>query len=112
MKFYPKSLVTQLEDAKADPPELQEHIDHWETWLASAHGCDFDHDTMQAILHVNEAARLVANLLTPEEISEIINSQTVEDGWFNPFHAQAVLLTIGMGDKRWSRSIDTEREHR
>ncbi len=42
--------------------DLQEHINKWESWLASAHGCDFDHDTMQAILHVNEAARRVANL--------------------------------------------------
>ncbi len=42
--------------------ELQAYIDTWETKLASAHGWDIDHDTMQAILHVNEAARKVANL--------------------------------------------------
>ena len=41
--------------------DLQGHIDRWESWLASAHGCDIDHDTMQAILHVNEAARRWAN---------------------------------------------------
>ena len=44
---------------------LSDAIDRWESWLASAHGVDFDHDTMYAIVTVNEAARLVAN---PEAI--------------------------------------------
>ena len=36
-------------------------LDLWETKLASAHGWDIDHDTMLAIITVNEAARRVAN---------------------------------------------------
>ena len=57
--------------------DLQEHIDKWESWLASAHGCDFDHDTMQAILHVNEAARRVANpdlIAARDRITPIIHN--------------------------------------
>ena len=41
--------------------DLQNAIDKWESKLASAHGWDIDHDTMFAILKVNEAARLVAD---------------------------------------------------
>ena len=49
-----------------------------------------------------EAARLVRDLPTPEEISEWVNSQPgLRADWFNPFHAQAVLLAVGLGDKEW-----------
>ena len=41
--------------------DLADALDRWESWLASAHGVDFDHDTMYAIVTVNEAARLVAD---------------------------------------------------
>ena len=60
-----------------------------------------------------EAARLVAGLLSPEQISEWVNSQPgVRADWFNPFHAQAVLLAVGMGDKDWVGMGDNTRPER
>ena len=41
--------------------DLQTDLNHWTDKLASAHGWDIDHDTMLAIIHVNEAARKYAN---------------------------------------------------
>ena len=40
--------------------DLQTDLNHWTDKLASAHGWDIDHDTMLAIIHVNEAARKYA----------------------------------------------------
>ena len=78
------------------PTELQDAINQWVNHLS------LNRDHLDLIV---EAARRVADLPTPEEISEKVNAQSgVRDGWFNPFHAQAVLLTIGMGDKEWSVS--------
>ena len=41
--------------------ELEDALDKWETWLSSAHGVNFDYDTMLAIITINEAARRYAN---------------------------------------------------
>ena len=58
--------------------------------------------SQSALTTVVDAARLVADLPTPEDISEWVNSQPgVRADWFNPFHAQAALLAVGMGDKDW-----------
>ena len=74
--------------------DLQDAINQWVNHLS------LNRDHLDLIV---DAARRVANLPTPEEISENVNDQSgVRDGWFNPFHAQAVLLAIGMGDNGWS----------
>ena len=83
-------------------------------WLATAPDHELADEQNEAKLTaIEEAAGLVAHLPTPEEISEWVNSQPgVRADWFNPFHAQAVLLAVGMGDKDWVGMGDDARPER
>ena len=80
--------------------DLQDALDLWETKLVSAHGWDIDHDTMLAILTVNEAARRGANPDLKAAVSVLVGAYDVPPITAKIMARYAVFAALGIDSSK------------